>query len=158
MSIQNKNGCHIWPTFRHATLIIDNVCHLYFLPVCLRFCPRSRPTMWSVWRDALMRWPSRSRRSTNHWSRPASKPLRWAMQTLGSETLKESYIHWSGLDPAFQNWVSKNTHLGWIGCPILFHPTALYTKYMDIRVSKISNGVSIRHPDTTLAKDVIYIH
>ena len=41
---------------------------------------------------------------------------------------------------------------GWIGCPIPFHPIALYTKNMDSRVSKISKRVSKRHPDTPLAK------
>ena len=36
------------------------------------------------------------------------------------------------------------------GCPIPFHPVALCTKniHVDIRVSKISNRVSKRHPDT----------
>ena len=37
--------------------------------------------------------------------------------------------------------------------PILFQPIAfIYTNNMDIRVSKISNRVSKRHPDTPLAK------
>ena len=48
----------------------------------------------------------------------------------------------AGLLPGFQNWVSKNTHLGWIGCPIPFHPIAWYTKNMDIRVSQISNNAN----------------
>ena len=41
---------------------------------------------------------------------------------------------------------------GELGVPILFHPIALYTQNMDIRVSKIRNRVSKRHPDTPLAK------
>ena len=45
--------------------------------------------------------------------------------------------------------VQKYTFGGEFG-PIPFHPIALYTKDMDIRVSKISNRVSKRHPDTLL--------
>ena len=39
---------------------------------------------------------------------------------------------------------NNNTHLGWIGCSIPFHPLH-YTQNMDIRVSKTSNRVSKRH-------------
>ena len=48
------------------------------------------------------------------------------------------------------NWVQ-----GLLGVPILFHPIALHTHIMNIRVSKISNGVSKRHPDTPLAKGLV---
>ena len=45
-----------------------------------------------------------------------------------------------------------NIHIwGELGVQFLINPIALY-KNMDIRVSKISNRVSKRHPDTPLAK------
>ena len=48
--------------------------------------------------------------------------------------------------------MSKNTHLGELDVPIPYYPIVLYTKNVDIMVSKISNMVSKRHPDTPLAK------
>ena len=77
------------------------------------------------------------------------KLLRYIWQTLCFPYVKQ------GFSQDFRIWY-KNTNLGWIGCPIPFHPIALYTKNMDIRVSKISIRVSKWHPDTPLAKALMW--
>ena len=63
--------------------------------------------------------------------------------------LKLSLIFLDGALARMSELGVQNTQLGWIGCPIPFHPIALYTKknmHIIIRVSK-------RHLDTPLAKD-----
>ena len=97
--------------------------------------------------DKGLSWPGQTRLWTWWW-------IPWSELRCCSGT---------GLWPGFQYWVSKDTHLGWIGCPILFHPIALYTKNMDIRVSKISNRVSKinnrvskRHRNNPLANGLLW--
>ena len=72
----------------------------------------------------------------------------WIQFMFKLKTYTISHTDWTELNSALarisENLGVKNTHLGWNGCPILFHPIALL-KNMDIRVSK-------RHPDTHLAK------
>ena len=65
------------------------------------------------------------------------------------------HIHSRALARISELGVQKR-NLGWTGCPIPFHPIALYTKSMDIKVSKLSDSVSKRHTNTPLANGMIH--
>ena len=41
----------------------------------------------------------------------------------------------AGLWPGFQNWVSRNTNLGWIGCPSFGHPCITQEIWHGVKIS-----------------------
>ena len=67
---------------------------------------------------------------------------------MGPSHIYDIHVHVSQISDTVIQGFSQDFRIGCIGCPIPFHPIALYTKIMDNRVSKI-------HPDTPLAKGLL---